>query len=113
MTGLREEESQRGLAGPTVLGEPELRTGQRRHVEMAGDGLARGQPDGLAALQVTVGQRRVVAPWFRARDLGGQRDQRAGVVPGGGSTRLLEERVLSRLVLAQAVDQPVVQLVGS
>jgi hypothetical protein len=32
------------------------------------------------------------------------------VVPGGGSPRLLEERVLGRLVLAQAVDQPVVQL---
>jgi hypothetical protein len=30
-------------------------------------------------------------------------------VPGGGSTRLLEEVVLSGLVLAQAVDQPVVQ----
>jgi hypothetical protein len=32
------------------------------------------------------------------------------VVPGGGSARLLEQHVLGRLVLAQAVDQPVVQL---
>ena len=57
---LEDVEPQRRLAVPAVLGEANLLGGQRRDAEAAGDGLARGQADGLAALQVAVGQRRVV-----------------------------------------------------
>ena len=73
---LEDVEPQRRLPGPPALGETHLLGGQRGHAEATGDGLAGGQPDGLAALQVAVRQRRVVGARLGPGDCGGQRDQR-------------------------------------
>ena len=75
---LEDVEPQRRLAVPAVLGEADLLGAERGHAEAAGDRLAGGQADGLAALEVAGGQRRVVGARLGPGDLGGQRDQRAG-----------------------------------
>ena len=101
---LEDVEPQRCLAGPPVLGEPDLLGGQRGHPEAVRDGFTRGESDGLAALQVAVRERRVVGARRGPGDLRRQGDQRGGQ-PRVDALGALGRRVALDVDLQRPVDR--------